>query len=294
MHTRYRAAVIRAVLTTCRPTQWTKNLLVAAAPLAAGTLLHPHVLVRTLLTFVVMTLAAAATYCLNDFVDAEADAAHPVKALRPVAAGTLSRPVALTVAAVLALAALVLATPWDLRWVVLAYLVLTAGYSLGLKHQPVVELAVVASGFLLRAVAGGPATGTPLSQWFLIVAAFGSLFMVAGKRLSELVALDGADPSSRRLLASYTTSYLRLVVGISASVTIAAYCLWAFEVGAGHDSSVSWAAISVAPLVVAMLRYALDVDRGRAQEPEQIVLRDRTLQGLGLLWLGTFILTVLT
>lgn len=286
--------MIRAVLTTCRPTQWTKNLLVAAAPLAAGTLLHPHVLLRTLLTFVVMTLAAAATYCLNDVIDARADAAHPTKASRPVASRALPAPVALGVAAVLALLALVIASPWDLRWVVLAYLVLTAGYSLGLKRQAVVELGVVASGFLLRAVAGGPATGTPLSQWFLIVAAFGSLFMVAGKRLSELVALDGAHPASRPLLAVYTASYLRLVVGVSASVTIAAYCLWAFEVGAKHDEGVSWAALSVAPLVIAMLRYALDVDRGRAQEPEQIVLRDHVLQGLGVLWLVAFVLTVLT
>jgi decaprenyl-phosphate phosphoribosyltransferase len=294
VHNRYGAAVIRAVLTTCRPTQWTKNLLVAAAPLAAGTLLHSDVLLRTLLTFVVMTMAAAAAYCLNDVIDAQADATHPTKSRRPIASGALPPAVALSVAGVLAIGALVLATPWDLRWVVLAYLVLTAAYSLGLKHQAVVELGVVASGFLLRAVAGGPATGTPLSQWFLIVAAFGSLFMVAGKRLSELVSLDGADPASRLLLATYTASYLRMVVGISASVTIAAYCLWAFEVGARHDPTVPWAAISVAPLVIAILRYALDVDRGRAQEPEQIVLRDRVLQGLGLLWLGTFALTVLT
>jgi decaprenyl-phosphate phosphoribosyltransferase len=118
--------------------------------------------------------------------------------------------------------------------------------------------------------------------------------MVAGKRLSELVALDGAHPASRPLLAVYTASYLRLVVGVSASVTIAAYCLWAFEVGAKHDEGVSWAALSVAPLVIAMLRYALDVDRGRAQEPEQIVLRDHVLQGLGVLWLVAFVLTVLT
>jgi decaprenyl-phosphate phosphoribosyltransferase len=202
--------------------------------------------------------------------------------------------VAFGVAGVLALLALVLATPWDLRWVVLTYFALTAAYSGGLKRQAVVELAVVASGFLLRAVAGGPATGTPLSQWFLIVAAFGSLFVVAGKRLSELVALDGAEPASRPLLAAYTTSYLRMVVTVSASVTIAAYCLWAFEVGARHHPGVPWAAISVAPLVVAMLRYALDVDRGRAQEPEQIVLRDRTLQGLAVVWLAVFVLTVLT
>jgi decaprenyl-phosphate phosphoribosyltransferase len=294
VHTRYGAAVIRAVLTTCRPTQWTKNVLVAAAPLAAGTLLHPHVLLRTLLTFLVMTMAAAATYCLNDVIDASADAAHPTKSARPVASGELSKRVALGVAGALALLSLVLASPWNLRWVVLVYLVLTAAYSLGLKRQAVVELGVVASGFLLRAVAGGPATGTPLSQWFLIVAAFGSLFIVAGKRLSELVALDGADPISRPLLAVYTASYLRMVVAVSASVSIAAYCLWAFEVGARHHPTVPWAAISVAPLVIAILRYTLDVDHGRAQEPEQIVLRDRVLQGLGLLWLATFALTVIT
>jgi decaprenyl-phosphate phosphoribosyltransferase len=283
--------VIRSLLTMCRPQQWIKNLLVVAAPLAAGTLLHGSVLVRTLLTFVVMTMASAATYVLNDIVDAEADAAHPAKRTRPVASGAVSRRTAGLMAAVLAVASVVIATPWDLRWVVLSYLALTTAYTFGLKRVAVVELGVVALGFLLRAVAGGPATGTPLSQWFLIVAAFASLFMVAGKRLSELVSLDGAPPGSRPLLAAYTPSYLRLVVTMSASVTVAAYCLWAFDVGSDVPG-VPWAAISVAPLVLAMLRYALDVDSGRAQEPEQIVLRDRTLQALGLLWLGCFVVTV--
>lgn len=279
--------MIGGVLTLLRPRQWAKNVLVAAAPLAAGTIFQGSAAVRTLETFVIFCMASSATYCLNDVLDAEADARHPVKRRRPVASGRVPKPVALLVAALLAAGALLWAHPWPLRAVVGSYLVLTAAYSSFLKHQPVLELGLVSAGFLLRAVAGGPATGIPLSKWFLIVAAFGSLFMVTGKRLSELSAATDQNPVIRRSLTAYPVSYLRMILGVCAAVTITGYCLWAFEVGAAHTAAV-WSAVSVAPFVLALLRYALDADLGRAEEPEQVVLGDRVLQGLGLVWLVTF------
>jgi decaprenyl-phosphate phosphoribosyltransferase len=283
--------VLRGLLITFRPEQWIKNVLVAAAPLAAGVILHAHAALHTAIAFVAFCLASSAGYCLNDVLDAEADRGHPRKRLRPVAAGVVPARAALLAAVVLAAAAVGIATPNPLRLIVLAYLAVTAAYTVVFKHEPVIELALVASGFLLRAVAGGPATGVPLSQWFLIVAGFGSLFVVAGKRLSELVTL-GPDSASRPNLVRYSTSYLRAVVTIAAAVTMSGYALWAFEVGASRQTG-TWAAVSVAPFVVAVLRYALDVDAGRAEEPEQILLHDRALQALALLWLATFAVSAL-
>lgn len=288
---RGRFGLIRGVVRLLRPKQWTKNLLVAAAPLAAGTILQPQTALRTLLAFVVFCLASSATYCVNDVLDAEADARHPTKRSRPVASGEIGHRVALGLGAALAAAALVLAQPLTFRLVVAGYLVLTLAYSTRLKGQPVLELGLVSAGFLLRAVGGGAATGLPLSQWFLIVTAFGSLFMVTGKRLSELVTAADADAVVRRSLTYYPLSYLRMILGISAGVTITGYCLWAFEVGAAHSGGV-WSALSIAPFVLAMLRYALDADMGRAEEPEAVLLRDPGLQALGLLWLATFALGV--
>ena len=195
-----------------RPQQWIKNVLVGAAPFAAGIILHPKPAAQTALAFAAFCLAASAIYCINDVLDAASDRHHPRKRHRPIAAGELSPRTAVLAGVVLAAAAIAVATPNALRLVIISYLVLTVAYSAGLKHQPVIELAIVASGFLLRAIAGGPATGIRLSQWFLIVAAFGSLFMVAGKRLSENLQLGEAASRTRPILARYSASYLRMVI----------------------------------------------------------------------------------
>jgi decaprenyl-phosphate phosphoribosyltransferase len=275
-----------------RPEHWVKSLLVAAAPLTAGMLFTPSVAVHTTLAFVAFCLASSALYCVNDVCDADADRGHPRKQYRPVATGEVSPGVAIAAAVVLGGAALAIATPNPLRLVIGCYLAINLLYSAGLKQLPVIELTIVASGFLLRTLAGGPANGIPLSQWFVIVASFGSLFIVTGKRLSERLQLGTATARTRPILAAYPITYLQTVVGVSVAVTIAAYGLWAFEVG-GQRPGPPWAAISIAPFVVAVLRYLLDVDAGVAQEPERILLHDRVLQCLALLWLITFSLSVL-
>lgn len=287
------APALLQLMRLMRPRLWSRNLLVAAVPLAAGALLHREVLLATLQGFVALCLAASSGYCLNDVIDAAADARHPTKRFRPVASGRVSPRSALALGAVLAIAALALAWPTSaLRWVVLAYLVLTAVYTTRLKREPVIELALVSAGFLLRAIAGGAATAIPVSPWFLIVTGFGSLFVVIGKRLSEFVS-SGPDQGTRRSLAGYTESYLRLVLAMAAAVTVAAYCLWAFGITSKRVET-TYAALSVVPLVLGMMRYALDVDRGRAQEPEGVVSGDRVLQGLGALWVLTFWLAAMT
>ena len=178
----------RAILAAMRPRQWAKNVLVFAAPLAAGKLLRPDVFLVSVGSFVAFCLISSATYLVNDVRDVEADRAHPVKRRRPIAAGEISTTTALIVAAVLAVLALSLAFTIApaLGGVLVAYAVFTGAYSLFLKNEPVIELVLLAMGFLLRAIAGGVASGLPISEWFLIVAGFGSLFMAAGKRYAEL------------------------------------------------------------------------------------------------------------
>jgi decaprenyl-phosphate phosphoribosyltransferase len=138
----------------------------------------------------------------------------------------------------------------------------------------------------------------PISPWFLIVAGFGSLFMAAGKRFSELdrslkAVTDGSEQGiRRRSLDGYTLPYLRFVWGTAAAVAITAYCLWAFEVGL-QESTFPWAQWSVLPFVLAILRYAVDVDKGQAEAPEDVVLKDRALLAMGAIWLVLFALGAL-
>ncbi len=286
-------AVAAGVLRTMRPRQWVKNVLVLAAPLASGTVLRLDVLGPSLLALVLFCAAASGLYLLNDVRDVEQDRQHPRKRHRPIAAGVVPVPVAVASGIVLlagaVLAAALLTRP-AFTAVLASYVVISLAYSWGLKDQPVLDLAVVASGFVLRGVGGGAAAGIPLSQWFILVAAFGALFMVAGKRYAELVAL-GEQSATRAALSAYSASYLRFVWGLSASVACTTYSLWAFEMRV--DGGVPWTTISIAPFVLALLRYAVDVDRGLAGAPEDIVLRDRGLLLLGLIWFVTFGLAVL-
>jgi decaprenyl-phosphate phosphoribosyltransferase len=284
------AALVRAG----RPRQWVKNVLVVAAPVAAGDIWSSSNLWAIAVAFVSFCLAASGVYLVNDVQDVEEDRQHPTKKNRPIASGALPVPLALAAAVVLLVGAPLLgllATDSDLWIVVTVYEVVQLAYCLWLKHQPVIDLAFVSSGFLLRAIAGGVACGIELSQWFLLVAAFGSLFMVAGKRYSEkrLHALHGLGVT-RKSLEEYSEAYLRFVWALAAALVVTSYSLWAFQLGDDLQSVLP--AISIAPFLIAVLRYAVDIDKGEAGAPEDIVLRDRVLQLIGLTWLLTFVATV--
>ena len=286
--------VATALVSAARPRQWVKNVLVVAAPIAAGDIWSASNIVAIAVAFAAFSLAASGIYLVNDVKDVEEDRQHPKKRHRAIASGALPIPVALVAGAVLLVAAPVLAllaTSSDLWVVVVVYEVVQLAYCLWLKHQPVIDLAVVSSGFLLRAIAGGVACGIALSQWFLLVAAFGSLFMVAGKRYSEkrLHALHGLGVT-RKSLEEYSEPYLRFVWALAASLVVISYSLWAFQLGDETRSVLP--AISIAPFLIGVLRYAVDVDKGEAGAPEDIVLRDRVLQLIGVSWLLTFVATV--
>jgi decaprenyl-phosphate phosphoribosyltransferase len=283
-------SLARSLLRTARPKQWAKNVLVFAAPGAAGVLTEADELGRTLAAFVAFCLAASGTYFLNDALDADADRRHPTKRNRPVAAGHVSDGLAKTMAVVLMLAALAVAAPFNggkLALVVGGYIVITVAYSLWLKHEPVVDLGAVAAGFVLRAIAGGVATDVPLSDWFLIVAGAGSLFIVTGKRHAEQVELGDASAGHRSTLAQYPSAYLNYVRAVTSGVAITAYCLWAFE-NAAAVGDVFWFRLSIVPFVAGVLRYALVVEQGAGGAPEEIVLGDRVLQLFGLMWVAAF------
>jgi len=281
------------LIASMRPKQWVKNLLVVAVPLASGQLLQPGVIPKTLLAFLAMCAASAAVYLANDILDREADRKHPVKRERPIAAGRVSVPLAVVTAALSAAAALVvpaaLGSP-DLSLLVLTYLLLQAVYVSWAKHQPVLDLACVAAGFVLRAVAGGVAVGIPVSTWFLTVTAASAMFVVSGKRYSELVT-HGQESGTRQGLREYSEGYLRFVWGVSVGIAVVFYGLWAAELGDGGSST--WARLSVVPFVLLLLRYARDIDSGAAEAPEDLVWGDRVLQALVAIWAVMFILQVL-
>lgn len=282
------AGIVKAV----RPRQWVKNLLVLAAPLVAlgddrFTYDYRTVLIKVSVAFVAFCLAASTVYLVNDARDVEADRAHPTKRFRPIAAGVVSERLAYGLAILLGAASLIISwllTP-NLALVMAIYIAIQLAYCFGLKHQAVLDICIVSSGFLIRAIAGGVAADVPLSQWFLLVMAFGSLFMAAGKRYAELQLAERTGAKIRKSLERYTTTYLRFVWTMSATAVVLCYGLWAF--GRDDQGGTSWFVVSMIPFTVAILRYAVDVDGGMAGEPEEIALRDRVLQLLAVAWIGT-------
>ncbi|MFJ4976003.1 decaprenyl-phosphate phosphoribosyltransferase [Streptomyces coeruleorubidus] len=291
-----KGGLLAGLLRTARPRQWVKNVLVVAAPAAAGELFSRHALTQLALVFVLFTACAAAVYLVNDARDAEADRAHPVKRHRPVAAGQVPVPVAYAVGACLGLLAPV-AAAWlcspAVAALLTAYLGMQLAYCVSLKHVLVVDLAVVTTGFLMRAMIGGLALGIPLSRWFLITTGFGALFMVSAKRYSEAVQMAGKAGATRALLTEYTTGYLRFVWQLAAGVAVLGYCLWAMEEGGvPHTSVLPWRQLSMVAFILAVLRYAVFADRGTAGEPEDVVLRDRALALIGLVWVAMYGLAV--
>jgi len=283
------------LLREARPRQWIKNLLVFAAPGAAGVLDNGSALWRTIVTFLALCLAASGTYFLNDVADVEADRRHPTKRQRPVAAGTVPLPLATIVGVGLLLGSLVVAAStgrWQVVVVVAIYIALTLAYSAWLKHIAVVDIVTVATGFVLRAIAGAVAVDVPMSNWFLICISFGSLFIVTGKRYAELLEFGDNAANLRPSLDGYSVTYLRFVLGVAASVTLLSYCLWAFEKARVADTSWPMYQLSIVPMATALLRYGLVLERGHGGAPEEVFLSDRVLQALALIWVVTFALGV--
>ncbi len=288
--------MLSALLRAARPKQWLKNVLVFAAPGAAGVLDQGHELALTVLAFVAFCFAASGTYIWNDLLDVEADRRHPTKCKRPIAAGELSVRAARVAGVVLPIASLVLAGltgRWQTVAVIGTYLVITIAYTLRLKHVAVVDLVTIASGFVLRAAAGAVAVDVPMSRWFVLCITFGSLFIVVGKRYAELNHLGDAA-GTRVTLEVYTVGYLRTLLAVSLGGVLISYCVWAFETS--ELASTEWPLyeLSIVPMMMALFRYLLVLDEGGGAAPEEVFASDRTLQLLGVCWAVIYGLAVYT
>jgi decaprenyl-phosphate phosphoribosyltransferase len=280
---------LRDLLQATRPWQWAKNGLVFVAPGAAGALVHGRTALEALGAFGVFCAAASATYLVNDTIDVDQDRIHPSKRHRPIAAGRLRPSVALVTAGLLFAAALTgaaLLAGYQLVGVVASYGGITLAYTLWLKRQPVIEMTAVAAGFVLRAVAGGVATHVALSSWFLVVTSFGALFLVIGKRTGEHESLGEDRGLHRSTLDLYSSQFLRSALTLTAAAAVTTYCLWAFDKSglSHHSHHLVLIELSVAPVITAVLYVLRILDAGGGGSPSRLVLEDRTLEVLALMW----------
>jgi decaprenyl-phosphate phosphoribosyltransferase len=282
-------AGLLAAVQAARPRQWPKNLLVFAAPLAGATLGRPGGFGYALVAFAAFTAASSAVYLINDVIDAERDRLHPVKRTRPIASGRLPKPVALALALVglgLAMLASSLIREPRLALVIGIYVVTSWLYSAGLKHVPGVELVIVASGFVLRAIGGAVATHVPPSPWFLTICSLGALMVAIGKRYAELSVLGADAPAHRPVMRWYRICLLRAGQRAVSVLMIVAYVLWALS---EHDAWMrGWHLASAVPLACALIRFDGLTGLADGRPVEDLIARDPTMICAELVWLATF------
>ncbi len=275
-----------------RPKQWIKNLLVFAVPLASGDLATGSVVLKSVNAFVSFTALCAATYLINDIRDVAQDRLHPKKKNRPIASGQLSIRRAMLASFVFGTAGIsfpIFFGLWNLLAVLSAYIIMQAAYQLILKNIALIDLVVVSSGFVLRAMAGGLAAGILISPWFITVTAASAMFIVSGKRFCEF-RNQGEHGETRYSLLGYTESYLRMLWTSSMGLALVFYVLWSVEIGGDGKN---WLALLTAlPFTLVLLRYAHHVDSGDAESPEDVVLGDVAIQVLVLFWALLFAVRV--
>lgn len=276
------------LLRLIRPHQWLKNVFVFAGLMFSHAWNKGPLVEQVLLAFLAFCCASSLVYILNDWRDRAADAQHPVKRLRPLASGAVTPQAALVLATGLGVLALALAWGQPLLLALLGvYVLLNLGYSWGLKHVPVVDVSLIASGFMLRLLAGTVAVGIPPSRWLLLTGLFIALFLGFAKRKAETFH---APEQQRAVLEHYPPSLLDTYIAVTMTATVITYGLYATSIEAlqQHGGRLIY---TVPVVVFALLRYTYQVHRGRGEDVSRDLLRDPWIVAAGLAWIGLFIAT---
>ncbi|OUL26718.1 decaprenyl-phosphate phosphoribosyltransferase [Nostoc sp. 106C] len=298
---RLKKSAIAYHILALRPRQWTKNLVVFAAPLFAFSVNLPSLL-GSLLAFTLFCCASSGFYLINDIADVESDRQHPVKCRRPIASGAVRIPVALAMAVALLGSALTIS--WlrspQLGIAITAYALLQVAYNLRLKKTVILDIGAIATGFVLRAFAGAAATGIVLSSWFLLCTAMLALFLGIEKRKAELRLAQIKGSKLRSVLKRYSPALLGRMENVVTTGTVVTYALWS----AGpylHGAPTSWMLLTLPFVLYGVFRYQLlsdpqeianhskdDLEQGGSSErPEEILLKDLPILGTVVGWVVT-------
>jgi len=273
-----------------RPAQWTKNLFVFAALVFARKIFDAPLFLRTLGAFAVFCLLSGSIYILNDVLDYDEDRIHPKKSQRPIAAGRIGRGRAAVLAVVFGAASLACAFALSSAFFIVAavYFVLQVSYSIKLKHVVILDVFLVASGFVLRVAAGGVVIHVQLSSWLLICTTLLALFIAMSKRRHELVLLEDDASSHRPILKEYSAYLLDQMISVVTASTVIAYCLYTVSEDTIRKFGTSHLIYTTPFVLYGIFRYLYLVHKkGQGGSPEELVLKDKPLAVTVFLWIAT-------
>ncbi|MBD5387156.1 decaprenyl-phosphate phosphoribosyltransferase [bacterium] len=287
----------KGIMRLLRPHQWIKNGVVFLAMIFSGRLLDAECWISTILATISFCLVSSSVYCLNDVLDSKYDRLDPIKCKRPVASGMVSPAEALisgAIAALLSLIVSILTLPWGCTVIIAVYLSLNILYCVALKHVVLVDVMIVAIGFVLRVVMGGVASQIWLSQWIVIMVFLLALFLALAKRRHEVVLVERSEKQEgRRSVSGYTVPFLNSALSLLGAVLIIGYIMYTLQPKYGKGPDSEYLYITALPVLFGILRYLqLTIVENRSGSPTKIAYSDPPLLITGAIWLITFILII--
>lgn len=260
--------------------QWVKNGFVFLPMFFGGKLLQENAVWISCIAFFIFSFASSAIYCFNDYMDAAADRLHPVKRLRPVASGVISRPIALLSAFVLAIisfaATIYLLKSLSCLLILSAYIILNIGYSCGLKKITILDVFIIAIGFVLRLWFGGEATFTPLSPWIVCMTFLLTLFLAFAKRRDDVILTEQGNKNCRESSRNYNLTFLNQTLGVLAAITIVCYLMFTVSTQVTDRIGSNYLYITSIFVIFGILRYLqIAIVMSDSGRPTRVLLRDR-------------------
>ena len=289
---------IRHIIKVARPTHWIKNLFVFLPVFFGGGLLNTSEAVSAALTFLSFSLAASAIYCLNDIIDVNADRAHPVKCKRPIASGAITIPQAYGMMSLSMLVSIVLmfllpAGQTKTIFVIVAYFLINVAYCLRLKDYAIIDVCIIASGFVLRILAGGYATGVQLSKWIVLMTFLLTLFLAFAKRRDDVLRMNTTGQAPRANTSRYNLTFINQAITITAGVMLVCYVMYTVSPEIIAQFATDKLYLTSILVILAILRYLqISFVDEKSGDPVKVALSDRATQLILLAWLLSFLVII--
>ena len=286
------------ILKILRPHQWVKNTFIFIPLFFGGSLFDMAAWTSSLVAFVAFSFAASAIYSINDIVDVEADKKHPKKCKRPIAAGLVSKRQASLLAIILAIAALALPfllNNWMLSVVIALYLAMNLCYCIRLKHYAIIDVCIVAMGFVMRIVAGGVATDIVLSRWIVMMTFLLTLFLSFAKRRDDVLIMNETGMAPRKNTSRYNLTFINQAITITGGVMLVCYIMYTVSPEVIERFNSPNLYMTSFFVILGLLRYIqLTVVDERSGEPTRLVLSDRLIQLIIAGWIISFAIIIYT
>ena len=289
---------IRHIIKVARPTHWIKNIFVFLPIFFGGALLNTTEVVAAALTFMSFSLAASAIYCLNDIIDVDADRAHPVKCKRPIASGAITIPQAygmMTVSLLISIVLMFLLPEGHAKsiLVIIAYFVINVAYCLRLKEYAIIDVCIIASGFVLRILAGGYATGVHLSKWIVLMTFLLTLFLAFAKRRDDVLRMNTTGRAPRKNTSRYNLTFINHAITITGSVMDVCYVMYTVSPEIIAQFATDKLYLTSILVILAILRYLqISVVDEKSGDPVKVALSDRATQLMLLAWMLSFLIII--